>query len=65
MLIAKPTLANSVSLTSCSFPVGVRLLRKLGWKEGQGIGPRVKKKVKKKEARQGEITFSVVPQCLC
>lgn len=24
--------------------MGTRLLRKLGWKEGQGVGPRVKKK---------------------
>ena len=30
--------------------VGIRLLRKLGWKEGQGIGPRVKKTVKKTSA---------------
>ncbi|XP_077982414.1 G patch domain-containing protein 1-like [Glandiceps talaboti] len=28
-------------------PMGVRLLRKMGWKEGQGIGPRVKRKTTK------------------
>ncbi|XP_076469895.1 G patch domain-containing protein 1-like [Babylonia areolata] len=30
-------------------PIGIRLLRKMGWKEGQGIGPRVKIKKKKKK----------------
>lgn len=28
----------------CRITVGVELLRKMGWKEGQGIGPRVKRK---------------------
>ncbi len=27
--------------------MGVQLLRKLGWKEGQGVGPRVRKTKKK------------------
>ena len=27
--------------------VGVRLLRKMGWKEGQGLGPRMTKKQKR------------------
>ena len=26
-------------------PMGVKLLRKMGWKEGQGIGARIKKKM--------------------
>ncbi|TPX76906.1 hypothetical protein CcCBS67573_g01836 [Chytriomyces confervae] len=28
-----------------SDPVGVRLLRKMGWRDGQGIGPRAKRKI--------------------
>ncbi|XP_064599154.1 G patch domain-containing protein 1-like [Liolophura sinensis] len=30
-------------------PIGVRLLRKMGWRDGQGIGPRQKKKIKQKD----------------
>ncbi|KAK7500313.1 hypothetical protein BaRGS_00008536, partial [Batillaria attramentaria] len=30
-------------------PMGIKLLRKMGWKEGQGIGPRVKTKKKRKK----------------
>ncbi|XP_046552577.1 LOW QUALITY PROTEIN: G patch domain-containing protein 1-like [Haliotis rubra] len=32
-----------------SIPIGVSLLRKMGWKEGQGVGPRARKKTKKKK----------------
>ncbi|XP_005089817.1 G patch domain-containing protein 1 isoform X2 [Aplysia californica] len=28
-------------------PIGIKLLRKMGWREGQGLGPRIKKKKKK------------------
>jgi hypothetical protein len=28
--------------------IGVRLLKRMGWKEGQGIGPRVRQLPKKK-----------------
>ena len=27
--------------------IGVRMLRKMGWREGQGIGPRIKRKLRK------------------
>ncbi|KAI0236303.1 G patch domain-containing protein 1 [Lamellibrachia satsuma] len=30
-------------------PIGVRLLRKLGWKEGQGVGPRVRRKARRRK----------------
>ncbi|XP_006822594.1 G patch domain-containing protein 1-like [Saccoglossus kowalevskii] len=29
-------------------PIGIRLLSKMGWKKGQGIGPKIKRKTKKK-----------------
>ncbi|XP_052815350.1 G patch domain-containing protein 1-like [Mya arenaria] len=32
--------------------VGVRLLRKMGWKEGQGVGPRLSRKQKQAEGRR-------------
>ena len=35
--------------------MGVELLRKMGWKEGQGVGPRVKRKAAKQKS--GESSF--------
>lgn len=40
--------------------VGVELLRKMGWKEGQGIGPRVKRK----PCRQKPGKFREVPELI-
>ena len=34
--------------------VGVRLLKKMGWKPGQGVGPRLTKKEKAKVQEQNE-----------
>ncbi|KAF9580338.1 hypothetical protein BGW38_003055 [Lunasporangiospora selenospora] len=34
-------------VVSSSEPVGIRLLKRMGWKPGQGIGPRVSKRLKK------------------
>ncbi|XP_067651319.1 G patch domain-containing protein 1-like [Haliotis asinina] len=31
-----------------NIPIGVSLLRKMGWKEGQGVGPRARKKTRKR-----------------
>ena len=49
------TLLKSLLMSAVIFhyrlPIGIQLLRKMGWKEGQGIGPRVKKKSKKKRGR--------------
>ena len=35
-----------------SLPIGVQLLRGLGWKDGQGIGPRVKKRKKRRKHKK-------------
>ena len=32
----------------CQMSIGIRLLKRMGWKEGQGIGPRVRQLPKKK-----------------
>ena len=32
----------------CRMSIGIRLLKRMGWKEGQGIGPRVRQLPKKK-----------------
>ncbi|ESO90331.1 hypothetical protein LOTGIDRAFT_218024, partial [Lottia gigantea] len=32
-----------------TLPIGIKLLRKMGWKEGQGVGPRLSRKMKKKK----------------
>ena len=34
--------------------IGVKLLRKMGWKEGQGMGPRYDKKAKAGRGSKGE-----------
>ena len=34
--------------------IGVKLLRKMGWKEGQGMGPRYDKKAKAGRSSKGE-----------
>lgn len=31
--------------------IGVKMLRKMGWREGQGIGPRIKRKLRKLKAK--------------
>ncbi|XP_072451882.1 G patch domain-containing protein 1 isoform X1 [Chiloscyllium punctatum] len=33
--------------------IGVQLLRKMGWKEGQGLGPRVKRKLRRQQPETG------------
>lgn len=42
-----------------SSTVGVRMLRKMGWREGQGIGPKIKKKLRKLKSKiaHGNYTF--------
>ncbi len=32
--------------------VGVRMLKKMGWREGQGIGPKIKRKLRKLKAKK-------------
>ncbi|XP_074523404.1 G patch domain-containing protein 1 [Halichoeres trimaculatus] len=34
--------------------IGVELLRKMGWKEGQGVGPRVKRKARRQQGDGGQ-----------
>ncbi|XP_034038819.1 G patch domain-containing protein 1 [Thalassophryne amazonica] len=33
--------------------IGVELLRKMGWKEGQGVGPRLKRKARRQQTNDG------------
>ncbi|KAF9321820.1 hypothetical protein BG003_010844 [Podila horticola] len=42
----KRAAARNMQSTGGSEPVGIRLLKRMGWKPGQGIGPRVIKKQK-------------------
>uniref|UniRef100_A0A8D3E5Y3 G-patch domain-containing protein n=1 Tax=Scophthalmus maximus TaxID=52904 RepID=A0A8D3E5Y3_SCOMX len=39
--------------------IGVELLRKMGWKEGQGVGPRVKRKARRQQT--GSVYSSTMP----
>ncbi|XP_048371961.1 G patch domain-containing protein 1 isoform X2 [Sphaerodactylus townsendi] len=38
--------------------IGIDLLRKMGWKEGQGVGPRVKRKARKQTSDPGVKIYS-------
>ncbi|MBN3316574.1 GPTC1 protein, partial [Atractosteus spatula] len=40
-------------ITPARTSIGFELLRKMGWKEGQGVGPRVKRKTRKQGADPG------------
>ncbi|TKS65733.1 G patch domain-containing protein 1 [Collichthys lucidus] len=40
--------------------IGVELLRKMGWKEGQGVGPRVKRKARRQQADGGSRVYGCV-----
>ncbi|XP_050397514.1 G patch domain-containing protein 1 [Patella vulgata] len=46
-----------------SLPIGIRLLRKMGWKEGQGVGPRIssKNRKKKKSSNEGKVYGCMMP----
>ncbi|KAK6185830.1 hypothetical protein SNE40_007977 [Patella caerulea] len=46
-----------------SLPIGIRLLRKMGWKEGQGVGPRIssKNRKKKKNSNEGKVYGCMMP----
>ncbi|XP_037548305.1 G patch domain-containing protein 1 [Nematolebias whitei] len=37
--------------------IGVELLRRMGWKEGQGVGPRVKRKPRRQQTESGVRTY--------
>lgn len=43
---------STVALFHVRSSIGVELLRKMGWKEGQGVGPRVKRRAR--QHRSGE-----------
>uniref|UniRef100_A0A8C5RQX5 G-patch domain containing 1 n=1 Tax=Laticauda laticaudata TaxID=8630 RepID=A0A8C5RQX5_LATLA len=40
-------------ITPAKITIGIDLLRKMGWKEGQGVGPRVKRKPQKQKPEPG------------
>ena len=48
----------------CRVTIGIRLLCKLGWKEGQGVGPRVRKKRRQKRGILKIIIYFMLI-CLC
>ncbi|TRY65139.1 hypothetical protein DNTS_022290 [Danionella cerebrum] len=41
--------------------IGVELLRKMGWKDGQGVGPRLKRKPRKQNADAGRVYGCALP----
>jgi len=51
LLVAMLYLLTFELIVDCSrLTIGVRLLRKMGWKEGQGVGPRMSRQQKQGQA---------------
>lgn len=42
--------------------IGVKLLKKMGWREGQGIGPKVRRKARLEGSREEEATHLFAPE---
>lgn len=42
-------------------PKGVQLLRRMGWREGQGIGPKVRRKIKTDDQDDAEDEYHLLP----
>ncbi|XP_044062771.1 G patch domain-containing protein 1 [Siniperca chuatsi] len=58
-LIPGDTLLEELIAPSRS-SIGVELLRRMGWKEGQGVGPRVKRKARRQQTDAGSRVYSCV-----
>jgi len=41
--------------------IGARILRKMGWREGQGIGPRVQRKLADEDEDEAGATYNLAP----
>lgn len=52
-LTIKDAIPGNVFPFTLRITVGVELLRKMGWKEGQGIGPRIKRKPRRQKPGKG------------
>ena len=37
--------------------IGIRMMRKMGWREGQGVGPRIKRKLRKLKSKLAHSKF--------
>uniref|UniRef100_A0A8C5ECT8 G-patch domain-containing protein n=1 Tax=Gouania willdenowi TaxID=441366 RepID=A0A8C5ECT8_GOUWI len=48
-------------IRAASSSIGVELLRRMGWKEGQGVGPRVKRKARKQTSDSSRAYGCVLP----
>lgn len=46
-MLFRVSLISGALLTFVRSSIGVELLRRMGWREGQGVGPRVKRKARK------------------
>ncbi|XP_068166109.1 G patch domain-containing protein 1 isoform X2 [Antennarius striatus] len=59
-LIAGDTLLEEL-ISPARLSIGVELLRRMGWKEGQGVGPRVKRKARRQQSDGGRV-FGCAPR---
>ncbi|XP_059214051.1 G patch domain-containing protein 1 isoform X2 [Centropristis striata] len=55
-LIPGDTLLEEM-ITPARLSIGVELLRKMGWREGQGVGPRVKRKARRQQKDGGNRVY--------
>nr|XP_020495815.1 G patch domain-containing protein 1 isoform X2 [Labrus bergylta] len=58
-LIPGDTLLEEL-ISPARLSIGVELLRKMGWKEGQGVGPRVKRKARRQQTKGSSRVHGVV-----
>lgn len=40
--------------------IGMELLRRMGWKEGQGVGPREKRKARRQQTGKYEVSKNTI-----
>ncbi|XP_073321200.1 G patch domain-containing protein 1 isoform X2 [Pagrus major] len=58
-LIPGDTLLEEL-ISPASLSIGVELLKRMGWKEGQGVGPRVKRKAHRQQTDGGSRVYGCV-----
>ncbi|KAF3907905.1 hypothetical protein ABW21_db0202275 [Orbilia brochopaga] len=51
------TLFNMLSSADEEYTLGRKLMQKMGWREGQGVGPKVRRKVRDQETADGQEDF--------
>ena len=50
----------------CRNTIGVKMMKKMGWREGQGVGPKIKRKLRrlKKKVGSGKFLLAYLARCM-